>query len=281
MRPAGLGAFPSGAVELPVLMQELDAKYNAALAGWQDSSGATRKPKIIVLDFPTWDDQWMPFGAWLADNFSAALSNSGTFETIDRAQLAASLQARRLAPKDEFDSKRAVELAQSIGADLMVEGRFSAVGGDLGLTTNLRRAAPIERPHPILFITSRVAMSNEIASHLGEALDSLGPRHDDLHVSTSDTHVPGRNGVSYPRCSYCPAAAYPPGARKNKLSGTVTLCLLVTAEGYPSDIQVTKSAEPSLDQQAVETVRKWRFDPAKDWNGVPVAVHEVIEVAFH
>jgi TonB family protein len=61
----------------------------------------------------------------------------------------------------------------------------------------------------------------------------------------------------------------------------VTLCVLVTAEGYPSDIQVTKSAEPSLDQQAVETVGKWRFDPAKDWNGVPVAVHEVIEVAFH
>ncbi|MGA7626850.1 MAG: TonB family protein [Candidatus Acidiferrales bacterium] len=282
MRPSGVGAWPSDAIQLASLVQELDVKYGAALAGWQDSTGASRKPKILVLDFCTWDNQWPPFGAWLADNLSAALaSGAGDFEIIDRAQLASSLQERHLAPKDEMDSRKVGDLAQSLGADLLVEGRFSALGNDLGLTINLRRALAIEHPRPVIFIKSRVVMSNEIAGHLGESLDSLGPRHEDLRASASDAYVPGRNGVSYPRCWYCPAAEFPPGARRNKLSGTVTLSVLVNADGYPSDIQVTESAETALDQQAIETVKKWRFDPAKDSNGLPVAVHEAIEVTFN
>jgi TonB family protein len=59
------------------------------------------------------------------------------------------------------------------------------------------------------------------------------------------------------------------------------LAVLVTAEGRASDITVTKSLEPSLDQQAVTTVGTWIFEPAKDASGAPVAVHQNIEISFH
>src|SRR5271156_554694 len=92
MRPRGMGfgGAPATAVEWPALTQDLNTKLAAALAGWKDSSGVARAPKIVVLDFGTWDNQWLPFGAWLADNLSAAwAANGGAFAVIDRAQLPA------------------------------------------------------------------------------------------------------------------------------------------------------------------------------------------------
>jgi TonB family protein len=273
MRPR-LGAAPANPVELTAFTQELSGKLTAALEGWTDSSGAARKPKIIVLDFCTWDSQWLPFGAWLADTVSTTFSSKGaTFELIDRAQLAASLLAQRLTPKDELDSKKAVEIAQSLGADIIVDGRFRAMDKDLGLTINARRALAIERHRPILFTQYRILMSDDISGRLGEPLDALGPKR--------DPYKPGREGVSYAHCKYCPAAPYSETGRKQKISGAVTLSVLVTAEGEASEIQVIKSLEPSLDQQAVKTVGTWKFEPARDASGLPVAVHQSIEISFH
>src|SRR5271163_4302275 len=100
MRPRGVGfgAVPATAVEWPALTQDLHAKLAAAVADWKDSSGAGRAPKIVVLDFCTWDNQWRPFGSWLADNLSTAwaAADDGGFSVIDRAKLAAVLQARGL-----------------------------------------------------------------------------------------------------------------------------------------------------------------------------------------
>jgi TonB family protein len=276
MRPTGFGAYPSNAAELAAATQEFSTKLSASLAGWQDSSGATRKPKIVVLDLSAPDNQWLPFGAWLADNISAALSsNSAAFEVIDRAKLAASLKSRHLAPKDEFLPTNAVDLAQSLGADLIVDGRFSALDNDLGVSINARRALPNQRP--LILVRSRITMSSDVAGHLGEPLDALKPKPD---PSANDAYRPGRNGVSRPSCSYCPSPEYSEYARKKKITGTVTLSVLITPEGRATDAQVTTSLEPSLDQQAIKTVEAWKFEPAKDSNGVAVPVHVAIEVSF-
>jgi TonB family protein len=276
MRPTGFGAYPSNAVDLAAATQEFSTKLSAALAGWQDSGGAARKPKIVVLDLSAPDNQWLPFGAWLADNISAALSsNSAAFEVIDRAKLAASLKSRHIAPKDEFFPTNAVDLAKSLGADLIVDGTFTALDNDLGVRINSRRASVNERP--LVFVKSRITISSEVASHLGEPLDALRPKPD---PSANDAYRPGRNGVSRPVCTYCPPAEFSEYARKKKITGTVTLSVLISPEGHATDIQVTTPLEPSLDQQAIKTVEAWRFEPAKDSNGVAVPVHIAIEVSF-
>jgi TonB family protein len=72
---------------------------------------------------------------------------------------------------------------------------------------------------------------------------------------------------------------YPEDARAKKIEGTVVLGLTIDHDGLPQNIQVKKSLYPSLDQSAIETVRKWRFEPALK-NGQPVSMWVSVEVYF-
>lgn len=61
-----------------------------------------------------------------------------------------------------------------------------------------------------------------------------------------------------------PAPAYPPAARRNGEQGRVILRVLVSAIGSADDVQVrTSSGFPRLDESARDTVRRWKFMPAK------------------
>jgi TonB family protein len=91
----------------------------------------------------------------------------------------------------------------------------------------------------------------------------------------------GRNGVSAPKCVYCPAAEYTNKARKAKLQGTVGLAVIVNADGTVRDVRVTKPFEDGLDESAVKTVKKWEFKPAVDRDGNPVPAKVAVEVSFH
>lgn len=73
---------------------------------------------------------------------------------------------------------------------------------------------------------------------------------------------------------------YSKKARKAKLQGTVLISMVVTAEGLPSDIQVVRSLGMGLDENAVESVRQYRFKPAmKDGVPIPASIH--VSVNFH
>lgn len=91
----------------------------------------------------------------------------------------------------------------------------------------------------------------------------------------------GRNGVSAPKCVYCPPAEYTNKARTAKLQGTVGLAVIVNADGTVRDVSVTKSLVDGLDESAVNTVKKWKFKPAIDRDGNPVPVKVVVQVSFH
>jgi TonB family protein len=64
-----------------------------------------------------------------------------------------------------------------------------------------------------------------------------------------------------------------------KVYGTVLLYVVVDSTGKTQQIRVRKSLEPSLDRNAVEAVKQWRFTPAKR-NGEPVAIDAQIEVKY-
>jgi TonB family protein len=77
-----------------------------------------------------------------------------------------------------------------------------------------------------------------------------------------------------------PQAEYSDYARKKGISGICLLGLIVDANGMPQNIHVIKSLEPSLDQNAIEAVKKYRFKPAIKDGTVPVPVVVNIEVNF-
>jgi TonB family protein len=82
-----------------------------------------------------------------------------------------------------------------------------------------------------------------------------------------------------PVAIYIPAAEYSEKARKAKFQGIVILSVLVTEDGLPTDVRVTKPVGMGLDEKAVECVTKYRFKPATK-DGAPVAARIAIEVNF-
>lgn len=61
-----------------------------------------------------------------------------------------------------------------------------------------------------------------------------------------------------------PVPRYPMIARRSGEQGTVTLRVLVTREGVPASVSVERtSGSGHLDSAALETVRTWRFVPAR------------------
>jgi protein TonB len=64
-----------------------------------------------------------------------------------------------------------------------------------------------------------------------------------------------------------PAPPYPSLSRRLREEGTVVLELLILADGTVGEIRVqTSSGFPRLDQSALETVRYWKFVPARRGN---------------
>lgn len=87
------------------------------------------------------------------------------------------------------------------------------------------------------------------------------------------------NGVLAPKVLYKVNPEYTQEDRDAKISGTVILKMVVTADGKANRITVVKPLSPGLDQKAIEALQKWEFQPGvKD--GKPVPVWATIEVNF-
>lgn len=89
-----------------------------------------------------------------------------------------------------------------------------------------------------------------------------------------------RDCTTAPREIYAPGPKYPKKERRAHHQGTVVLRLVISTEGLPRDIQVSRTLSPEFDDAAIDVVKKWKFSPATR-DGKPVAVAIDVEVAFH
>src|SRR5262249_8373091 len=88
------------------------------------------------------------------------------------------------------------------------------------------------------------------------------------------------DGTKPPRAIYTPEPEYSEKARRAKYQGTVILSIVVDRQGDHSRVSWVRPLGMGLDQNAMEGVTRWRFDPATR-NGQPVAVKMNIEVSFN
>jgi TonB family protein len=87
-------------------------------------------------------------------------------------------------------------------------------------------------------------------------------------------------GVSPPSLISQVKPTYTSEALLHRIQGSVVLQLVVTREGLPSDIRVTRSLDPrGLDEQAISAVRQWRFAPGR-LGGTPVDVLVTVVLDF-
>jgi protein TonB len=87
-------------------------------------------------------------------------------------------------------------------------------------------------------------------------------------------------GIIPPACVYCPYPTYTDEARHGKVQGSVTLQVLVGADGRAQDVRIVRGIGFGLDERAAETVRGWRFAPARDGAKHAVATWVTVEAVF-
>src|SRR5262249_27255911 len=87
-------------------------------------------------------------------------------------------------------------------------------------------------------------------------------------------------GIVAPIPLFHPEPQYTDAARKAKVSGTLVLSLTGKPDGTVHDLRIERSLRPDLDDQALNTVGTWRFQPGTK-DGTPVAVRLNVEVSFN
>jgi TonB family protein len=79
---------------------------------------------------------------------------------------------------------------------------------------------------------------------------------------------------------FAPDPDYSQEARDQRYKGRVVLSIVVDAAGEVAWVQVERAAGLGLDEQAVEAVKTWKFQPARSRSGEAVAVKLNVEISF-
>jgi TonB family protein len=84
-----------------------------------------------------------------------------------------------------------------------------------------------------------------------------------------------------PQLVSSPPPTYTEEARKAKIEGCVVLGLVVDEKGNPTNLRVIDGLGMGLNDRAIEAVKGWKFEPAFDKDGKPVAAKLAVKVDFH
>jgi periplasmic protein TonB len=111
--------------------------------------------------------------------------------------------------------------------------------------------------------------------------DRLGEGNRRGRGGDGDGLTPG-NGVTWPRLVQEVKPNYTPDAMRAQVEGMVELEILVLADGSVGRVNIVRSLDArfGLDQEAVNAVRRWRFDPGRQ-SGKAVATRVGVELSFN
>lgn len=244
---------------------------------------AEKESKVLVMDFfrdSTWQSSQL--GTLLADRFSESLgSYSVGMQILDRKILRDYLFENWTTLEDFKSNEMCLAVARQLGATGAILGTVSEKSGNINLTLHLLGFGPAENEDDIFAWRDRTA-SFPVTEELHTALYQPGPNY-----SRSADEIPeepgvfraGTNGVTQPKCIYCPNPDYADAARVGLLQGTVVLSVVVTSEGQVSGIHVLKGAPFGLTAQAIRATRNWRMEPARK-DGKPVPSRTNVEIVF-
>jgi TonB family protein len=111
------------------------------------------------------------------------------------------------------------------------------------------------------------------------AAGALAIRTFPLYAQHPRVHRVSEPGVVAPKVVYKVDPKYTQDAKTAKIEGTVVMNVEVHPDGRAHNLQIERALDPGLDQNALEAVSAWRFQPATK-DGRPVAVKATIEINF-
>jgi protein TonB len=131
----------------------------------------------------------------------------------------------------------------------------------------------------------RPKVLNEVLDEDVEEVEELPDSVFDPADSAPAPPPPPRRGGSFlvfedpPRVRSAPAPDYPSIARAAGIEGTVRLLVTVGLRGRVERVEVLDAEAEVLVMPAVEAVRRWRFEPARQ-SGQPVRATILVPVRF-
>jgi TonB family protein len=241
------------------------------------------KKRVIVADFVGPQEKLTQLGKYLALEFTASLAWTGRgLEASHTIGLERALSDQALTPKDQSDPKVVRRLGEQTRAEVVVLGNLVSAADAVTLRV---RALDASDGRLVAEAVGKIPKSPAVEALLAEALPrpvtpSPGASPTSGPKFAGSPYMAGVGGIGQPSCVACPSPQYSDQARREKITGTVLLHLIVTPEGRAANIQVQRSLGYGLDEMAVEAVRNWQFKPAVDPEGKPVPVWANIEVTF-
>jgi protein TonB len=107
-----------------------------------------------------------------------------------------------------------------------------------------------------------------------------GGRAEGVDAAEAPVRFTQGGAISEPQVKEKVPPSYPEQARKERIQGTVVLDAVVEADGTIGTIEVVRSDHELLSEAAVEAVRHWRYEPARDEDGRAVAVIYSVTINF-
>jgi TonB family protein len=227
----------------------------------------------VVFDFTSADSavDMTRLGAKLAADFRTELDKTRHgFHIMDTPSAAAWMNAHQMIAADAQIESAARAMVRETEADSWVVGLIALAGDGVNLTLNSFHRTG-----------DRSSNSDTFEAYLPLTADMRALIDRTFTDEPSSIPTAGTNGITSPSCLYCPAAQYTDDATIGKIQGTTTLIVTVGADGRARDFRVVKHLPFGLSESAIENVKQWKFAPAKDRDGNPVAVRQTIEVQFH
>jgi len=211
-------------------------------------------------------------GAQTLDGLTASLARQshGT-EVTDSAALRAFLQQNRISQDMVYSDSLAEWIAGHLKADGIVTTHLdtpSAGAVDFGVQLGVLHKGVYEKDPWI-----------KVRLPLTESQTESADR-DFVEISAIPAIKFGAVGFIAPECISCPHPAYPPRARQLNIIGAPKLMFTVRQDGVPDEIFVAQPAGYGMDAQAVDAVLAWKFKPATDPQGHPVAMRTLVDVTF-
>jgi TonB family protein len=247
----------------------VDNDRKAAAARIAEKIEQLQLHKIYVSDFLDSTGARTEKSCFFASVFSSNLTKqSKDFEVLNRITVQKLLDTAAISSGDIEKPETLSKIASTTGADAILFGVITFEKALISLDLSLREAST----------------GKEL--HRAQYQEHNSPDFEESFPAASDTsghifYFSGLDGVSVPKCIYCPQPSYTSGARERKVNGTLLISAHVSERGTVDDVRIVRSLDPDLDEAALRIVRTWKLQPAKDTSGTLVPLRVPVQVTFH
>jgi len=249
-------------------LEELAAKLSefVAVANCQQK-GCT----ILVTDFVLPDGNTSRYGTRLADELSKELASQTTkMRVVDRRRFHAHITKDRV-PVKSIDERLAQAFASELQATFVVLGTTHKTD-DSAVQLFARLLNVADKHWGEYDAQVKLPAPNAISDlSPSEVLTPLPPI---LATATGETvYRPGVDDVTTPTCYYMPNPPYSEGARKSKVSGTVSVEAVINSKGRLENERIIRGLPDGLNETTIATMKTGQCSPAqKDGKPVPTVV---------